>query len=137
MVGRIGGDRSGDGIALARLRQAIRPGTHLPLPQANVRMEQPPVSSPRAGRSVELAGGGSLHTVALGESQRFGHEAAMGEALRSGKAYPCAGTAGGFDTFGSSGNTREATETLREVAWKAQRKTLGPGEALPGHQEEC
>ncbi len=47
-----------------------------------------------------------------------------------------AGTPGGFDTFGSAGDAREATETLWEVSWKAQRKALGPGEALPGHQEE-
>ena len=60
----------------------------------------------------------------------------MGEVLRSGKANARAGTPWGFDTFGSSGDAREATETLREVAWKAQRKTLGPGEALPGYQEE-
>ncbi len=60
----------------------------------------------------------------------------MGEALRSGKADADAGTSGGFSTFGPIGDAREATETLWEVSRKAQRKTLGPGEALPGHQEE-
>jgi hypothetical protein len=60
----------------------------------------------------------------------------VGEALRSGKADTDAGTPGGFDTFGSVGDAREATETVREVSGKAQRKALGPSETLPGHQEE-
>jgi hypothetical protein len=60
----------------------------------------------------------------------------VGEALRSGKADADACTSGGFDTFGSVGDARETTETLREVSWKSQRKMLGPGEALPGYQEE-
>jgi hypothetical protein len=137
VVGWPRGERAGSELALACLREALRPGTHLPLPQADVRMDQPPVSSPRAGRSVDVAGGGGLHAAAPGESERGGHEAAVGEALRSGPADPDAGTPGGFDTFGSVGDAREAAETLREVARKAQRKTLGPGEALPGHQEEC
>ena len=85
---------------------------------------------------MDVAGGRSLHAFAPGESERGGHEAAVGEALRSGKADADAGTPGGFDTFGPIGDAREAAETLREVSWKAQRKALGPGEALPDHQEE-
>jgi hypothetical protein len=85
---------------------------------------------------MDVAGSGRFHAAWAGASQRSGDEAAVGEALRSGKADACTGTPGGFDTFGSVEDAREATETLREVSWKAQREALGPGEALPGHQEE-
>jgi hypothetical protein len=39
--------------------------------------------------------------------------------LRCGPDDAGSGTPGGFDTFGSAGDAREATETLREVSWKA------------------
>ncbi len=136
VVARPRGNRAGVGADLALVRQEVRPGAHLPLPQADLGMDHPSVSPPRAGRPVDVAGGGRLHAVAPGPPMRGGSAVAMGEALRSGTADARAGPSCRFGAFGASGGAREAAETLREVAWEAQRKALGPGEALPGHQEE-
>ncbi len=83
-----------------------------------------------------MAGGGGFHAVAPGESERGGHEVTVGETLRRRTADADAGPPGGFGAFGSSGDAREAAETLWEISWEAQRKALGPGDALPGHQKE-
>ena len=103
VVGRHRGNGSGSGLAMARLRQTLPPGTHLPLPQADVRMDQPPVVPPRASGSVDVAGGGSLHAVAPVASERWGYEAAVGEALRRGTADADAGSPSSFDLLGQVG----------------------------------
>lgn len=100
VVGWPRGDGAGSGLALARLRETLRPGTHLPLPQANVRMEQPTVSPPRAGGPMDVAGGGGFHAVTPGAIERGGHEVAVGETLRIGTADADAGPPGSFGTFG-------------------------------------
>ena len=82
---------------------------------------------------MDVAGGGGFHAVAPGADERCEHEVAVGEALRRGTAYANAGPPRGFGAFGSSGDVGEAAETVREVSWKAQRKALGPGAALPDH----
>ena len=42
---------------------------------------------------------------------------------------------GVFGAFGRIGHAHQATKTLRTLPGAAQRTALGPGEALPGHQE--
>ena len=48
------------------LRKTLRPGTHLPLPQAEYGMDARQGSPPRTGRPVELAGHGRLHAAKVG-----------------------------------------------------------------------
>ena len=98
---------------LALLRQALRPGAHLPLPQAEHGMDHPSGSPPRAGRPVELAGGGRLHAAKVGARACCGPEAAVGAPLRCGSADARAGPSGGFVAFGGDGHAGEGAETLR------------------------
>jgi hypothetical protein len=60
----------------------LRPGAHLALPQAGHGMDDAQGSSPRAGRPVELAGGGRLHTAKVGARPRCGPASAVGTPLR-------------------------------------------------------
>ena len=66
VVARAGGDGAGPRSHLALLRKALRPGAHLPLPQAEHGMDHPSGSPPRAGRPVDVAGRGRLHTAKVG-----------------------------------------------------------------------
>jgi DDE superfamily endonuclease len=69
---------------LALLRQALRPGTHLPLPQAKHGMDDAEGSPPRTGRPLELAGCGRLHTAKVGARLCCGPASAVGTPLRQG-----------------------------------------------------
>jgi len=82
VVARAGGEGAGSGSHLALLRQALRPGAHLPFPQAKHGMDDAEGSPPRAGRPVELAGCGRLHAAKVGARPCCGPASAMGAPLR-------------------------------------------------------
>ncbi|HEY0553593.1 MAG TPA: transposase [Thermoanaerobaculia bacterium] len=48
---------------LWRLRAALRRGAHLPLPKADLRVDQPPGAPSRAGRPLDVAGSCRLHAA--------------------------------------------------------------------------
>jgi hypothetical protein len=82
MVARTGGDGAGSGSPLALVREALRPGAHLPLAQAGYGVDYPSGSSPRAGRSVEdVAGCGRLHAAKVGARPCCGPASAVGAPL--------------------------------------------------------
>jgi hypothetical protein len=85
---------------------------------------------------MELDDRGGLGSVASGASVCGGAKAALGEAIHSGQADPVSGSPDGLGAFGEVRNSRQATETLRTLAREAQRPPFGPGETLPGSQEE-
>ncbi len=60
---------------------------------------------------------------------------AVGAPLRPGPPDTGSGPPRRFDAFGADGHARQAAETLRTLARKAQGEALGPGEALSGCQE--
>lgn len=61
-----------------------QPGAHLPLSQTEHGMDDAQGSSPRAGRPLELAGGGRLHAAQVGTRSRCGPASAVGAPLRGG-----------------------------------------------------
>jgi hypothetical protein len=113
VVARPGGDDAGPGSHLALLRQAFRPGAHLPLPQTEHGMDHLSGKTPRTGRPVELAGRGRLHTQLRLARPRCGPEAAAGETLRRRSTDTGAGPSGSFVAFGGYGHASEGAETLR------------------------
>ena len=82
---------------------------------------------------MELANLGSLHATAPGASVCGGPKAALEEAIHSGQADSVSGSPDGFGAFGGFRDARQATETLRTLAWEAQRPPFGASQALPGH----
>jgi hypothetical protein len=92
-------------------------------------------SSSRTGRPLELAGRGRLHAAKVGARPCCGPAPAVGAPLRCGSADARTRSPGGFVAFGGAGHASEGAETLRQVAWEAQRPPLRSGETLPGDQE--
>ena len=137
VVARPGRDGAGPRSALARLRQALRPGAHLPLLQAEHGMDHAEGAPPRAGRSMDVAGFGSFHPAEAGAGVRCGPKATVGAPLRRRSPDTGTGPPGSFVAFGAPGHAGEGAETLREVSREAQRPALRQGQALPGSQEWC
>ena len=127
VVARAGGDGAGPRSHLALLRKTLRPGAHLPLPQAEYGVDYPSGSSPRAGRPLELAYLGRLYTAKVGARACRGPQVAVGAALRCGSPYAGTGPSGGFVAFGADGHASEGAETLRKISREAQRQPLWPG----------
>jgi DDE superfamily endonuclease len=121
--------------ALARLRQALRPGAHLPLLQAEHGMDHAEGAPPRAGRSMDVAGFGSFHPAQAGAGVRCGPKATVGAPLRRRSPDTGTGPPGRFVAFGAPGHARQAAETLRQITRQAQRQSLGPGDTLPDDKE--
>src|SRR3712207_4721231 len=113
MVAWAGGDNAGPRSPLTRVREALRPGAHLALPQAGYGVDHPSGSSPRAGRPVELAGCGRVHAAKVSSRPCCGPASAVGAPLRYGSADACTGPPGSFVAFGGAGHAREGAETLR------------------------
>src|SRR5215210_1252072 len=63
MVARAGGEGAGPRSSLALLRQALRPGAHLPLSQAGHGVDDTQSAQPRASRPVDVAGIGRVHAA--------------------------------------------------------------------------
>jgi hypothetical protein len=124
---------------VARLRQAFRPGAYFPLPQTGFGtgfgMDHVSGASPRAGRPVDVAGGGRFHPAQAGAGVRCGSAAALGAPLHHRPTDTDSGPPRRFSAFGGTRHARQATETLREIARKAQRPLLGPSQTLPGPQK--
>jgi hypothetical protein len=130
---RRGGAKPGAHLAL--LRQALRVGAYLPLSQTGFGMEHPSGKAPRAGRPVDMAGG-RFHPAEAGAGARGEPEAALGTSIRRRSPDTCACPSRSFGAFGRARHTRQAAETLWTLSGATQRTALGPGEALPGSQEE-
>src|SRR5215203_1043084 len=79
---RTGGIGAGSRSHLALLRQALRCGTHLPLPKAEHGMDHAEGSPPPTGRPLELVGRGRLHTAKIGARACCGPASAVGTPLR-------------------------------------------------------
>ena len=122
---------------LWRLRQAFRPGAHLPLFQADFGMDYAERAPPRAGGPVDVVGFGRFHPAEAGEGMRCGPQATVGASLRHRPPDADPSPSRSFGAFGAPGHARQAAETLRQVPWAAQRTTLWPSQALPGAQKEC
>src|SRR5919112_1244611 len=84
VVARTGGNGAGSRSHLALIPQALRPGTHLPISQAEHGMDHPSGAPPRTGRPLELVGGGRLHTAEVGAGPCCGPAFAVGTPLRGG-----------------------------------------------------
>jgi hypothetical protein len=112
------------------------PERDLPLSQTGFGMEHPSGKAPRTGRPVDVAGFSSFHPAEAGAGARSGPEAALGTSLRRRSTDTSAGPSRSFGAFGRARHTRQAAETLWTLSWAAQRTALGPGEALPGSQED-
>src|SRR5215216_4754000 len=90
----------------------------------------------RAGRPVDVAGGGRFHPTQAGTGGRCGPKAALGETLRHRPSDTGPGPPRGFAAFSGTRHTRQAAKTLRSLTGTAQRAPLGPSQALPGRQED-
>jgi hypothetical protein len=123
------------GLAVARLRQAFRPRAYLPLPQTGFGMDNAKGAPSRAGGPVDVAGGGRFHPAQTGVGVRCGSAATLGAPPRHQPPYTASGPPRRFGAFGASGHAREAAETLRQIARKAQRPLLGPSQTLSSPQE--
>jgi hypothetical protein len=86
---------------------------------------------------MELACARRLYAVAPSAAVRCGSAVALGTPLHS--RLPDSGPSPSerFGTFAGTRHTCEAAKTLWSLPRTAQRPPLGPGEALPGHQEDC
>ena len=135
VVTRAGRDGAEFGSNLALLRQALRPGAHLPLLQAEHGMDHAEGAPPRAGRSMDVAGFGSFHPAEAGAGVRCGPKATVGAPLRRRSPDTGTGPPGSFVAFGAPGHARQAAETLRQITRQAQRQSLGPGDTLPDDKE--
>src|SRR5215211_2327046 len=131
------GRRTRSRSALAGVHQALRPGAYLPLPQTDLGMDHPASAPSRAGRPVDVAGGGRFHPTQVGAGGRCGPKAALGETLRQRPSDTGASPPGRFGAFGATRHASEAAETLRKIARKAKRPPLWPSQTLPGRQEDC
>jgi hypothetical protein len=99
-------------------------------------MEHASGQASRAGRPVDVVGGGGFHPAEASAGVCSGPEAALGAPLRPVSPHAEAGTPHRFGAFGALGDARQAAETLRKIARKAPRTPLWAGEALPGRQED-
>jgi hypothetical protein len=102
----------------------------------SIGMDDAEGSPPRAGRPVDVGGGGRFCPTQVGAHVCRGPAAALGETLRHRSPDAVSGPSRGFGAFGAPRHTRQAAETLRALTGTAQRSALGPGQALPGPQEE-
>src|SRR5205085_9247024 len=82
---------AGRTAAVPRVPAPLRPGTHLPLPQADPRLDPPPAAPPRPGRPMDLPDHRRLHPVASGPTPRRGPAPPLGETDRAGPADPRTG----------------------------------------------
>jgi hypothetical protein len=96
-----------------RLRQALRSRAHLALPQAEHGMDHAKGALPRAGRPLDVVGGGRIYPAEAGTSVGCGSEAALGAPLRAVSSDAHAGTPHRFGAFGAPGHARRGAETLR------------------------
>jgi len=71
---------------LAGLREALRSGAYLPLPQTDFGVDHPASASSGAGRPLELADLGCLRAATPGTSVRCWSTAPLGAPLRCGSA---------------------------------------------------
>src|SRR5215207_4770724 len=99
-------------------------------------MEYASAKAPRASRPVDVAGLSSIHPAQAGAGARSGSEVALGTSLRRRSPDTGACPSRSFGAFGARGHARQAAETLWTLSRAAQRTALGPGEALPGSQED-
>jgi hypothetical protein len=90
----------------------------------------------RAGRPVDVAGGGRFHPTQVGAHVRCGPEATLGAPLRQRPPYTGSGPPRSFGAFGAPRHTRQAAKTLRALTRTAQGAPLGPSQTLPGPQED-
>jgi hypothetical protein len=124
------------GFHLARLRPPVRSGAHVPLPQTGLGMDDASGAPPRAGRPLDVAGGGRFRPAQTGAGERGGSAAALGASLQRRATDADAGPPGRFGAFGALGHASEASKTLRKIAWAAQGAPFRPGEALPGAEKD-
>src|SRR5688500_17166648 len=110
--------------------------TYFPLSQTGFGMEHTSGNAPRASRPVDVACFGCFHTAEAGARARSGPEAALGTSLRRRWPESSAGPRRSFVAFGRARHTREGAETPGTLCGADQRTALGPGEALPGSQED-
>jgi hypothetical protein len=99
-------------------------------------MEHTSGKAPRTSRPVDVAGFGGFHPAEAGADARSEPEAALGTSLRRRSPDTSAASSRSFDTCGRALHTRQAAETLWTLSGAAQRTALGPGEVLPGSQED-
>ncbi len=84
---------------------------------------------------MNVAGLGRFHPAQAGAGVRCGSAAALGAPLRPRTPDTDPGPPRRFGAFGGTGDAREAAETLREVARKAERPPFWPSQTLPGPQK--
>jgi hypothetical protein len=87
-------------------------------------------------RPVDVAGLGRFHPAQASAGVRCGSAAALGAPLRHRSPDTDPGPPRRFSAFGGTRHAREAAETLREVARKAQRPPFGTSQTLPGPQKD-
>jgi hypothetical protein len=127
---------TGSRPSLARVHQTLRPGAHLSLSKADIGMDHTSGAPSRAGRPVDVAGSSGFHPTQAGAVGRCGSTSALGETLRHRPPDTDSGPPRRFGAFGATWHAGEAAETLRKIARTAKRPPLGPGETLPGRQED-
>src|SRR6266545_3499995 len=80
--------RPGRAAAVPRVPAPLRPGTHLPLPQADPRLDSPPAAPPRSSRPMDLDHPGRLHPTPPGPSPGRRPTPPLGETPRPRPADP-------------------------------------------------
>src|SRR5260221_4236508 len=121
------------GSSVARLRAALRPGTHLPLPQTITQLDAAARAPPRTGRPLDLARRAGLHSVASGSTARARPAAAVATGPAAWQTHPDTRPTGVFAPGATAADSGSRAKTLWMLSWTSQSQALGPGDALSRH----
>jgi hypothetical protein len=95
---------------LADVRSALRPGAHLPLPQADARVDHPSGAPSGAGRPLDVAGARRVCAAVPGAPVRGGSAASLEAPLHSCLPSTVPDSSRCFGAFIGAGHAREAAK---------------------------
>ena len=131
LVGRSGGSAY-PRRTWASLRAALRSGTYPALLQAEPGLDDTAAAPPPASRSLDLAGRGRLHPVALGTAGSCRPPPAVGAAAGSRQADAVPRPACSFRAAADGGHTSQSAKTVRTRTRPSQGQPIRAGSSLSG-----